>query len=106
MKTLIIAEAGVNHNGDLALAKKMAVVAKNAGADIVKYLQAQPEKYFKQRGRSKDEVLNDTETIANLACEHMHCVSQSGIDREWSCKDACDHTPGIRKNDEEGDDLV
>lgn len=43
MKTLIIAEAGVNHNGDLALAKKMAVVAKNAGADIVKYQTAVPE---------------------------------------------------------------
>ena len=51
-------------------------------------------------------MLNDTETIANLACEHMHCVNQSGIDREWSCKDACDHTPGIRKNDGEGDDLA
>ena len=79
---------------------------KQAREDIIKYLQAQPEKYFKQRGRRKDEMLNDTETIANLACEHMHCVNQSGIDREWSCKDACDHTPGIRKNDGEGDDLA
>lgn len=33
----IIAEAGVNHNGSLALAKKMAYEAKQAGADIVKY---------------------------------------------------------------------
>lgn len=36
-KTLIIAEAGVNHNGDLNMAKKLIEVAKEAGADIVKF---------------------------------------------------------------------
>lgn len=40
---LIIAEAGVNHNGSLETAKKMALAAKNAGADIVKYQTAVPE---------------------------------------------------------------
>ncbi|MEG3029220.1 MAG: N-acetylneuraminate synthase [Oscillospiraceae bacterium] len=43
MSVLIIAEAGVNHNGSLELAKKMADVAKEAGADIVKYQTAVPE---------------------------------------------------------------
>ena len=43
MSVLIIAEAGVNHNGSLALAKQMALAAKNAGADIVKYQTAVPE---------------------------------------------------------------
>ena len=37
MKTLIIAEAGVNHNGDMNTAYKMIDVAKEAGADIVKF---------------------------------------------------------------------
>ena len=37
MKTLIIAEAGVNHNGDLELAKKLINVAAEAGADLVKF---------------------------------------------------------------------
>lgn len=37
MKTLIIAEAGVNHNGDLALARQLIDVAAAAGADIVKF---------------------------------------------------------------------
>lgn len=37
MKTLIIAEAGVNHNGDLNLAKKLIKVASNSGADFVKF---------------------------------------------------------------------
>ena len=40
MKTLIIAEAGVNHNGDLELAKKLALTAKECGADIVKFQTA------------------------------------------------------------------
>jgi N,N'-diacetyllegionaminate synthase len=36
-RTLIIAEAGVNHNGDLTLAKRLIDVAVSAGADIVKF---------------------------------------------------------------------
>ena len=43
MAVQIIAEAGVNHNGDLGLALKMADAAKAAGADIVKYQTFQPE---------------------------------------------------------------
>ncbi len=37
MKTLIIAEAGVNHNGDMSLAKKLIAAAAEAGADLVKF---------------------------------------------------------------------
>lgn len=37
MKTLIIAEAGVNHNGDLALARRLVDVAAAAQADMVKF---------------------------------------------------------------------
>lgn len=37
MKTLIIAEAGVNHNGDLTLARQLIDVAARAGADMVKF---------------------------------------------------------------------
>jgi len=36
-RTLIIAEAGVNHNGDLALAKQLVIAAAEAGADLVKF---------------------------------------------------------------------
>ncbi|MGJ8672983.1 N-acetylneuraminate synthase [Rubritalea sp.] len=36
-KCLIIAEAGVNHNGDIELAKELIIAAKNAGADVVKF---------------------------------------------------------------------
>ena len=34
---MIIAEAGVNHNGDVNLAMKMISAAAEAGADIIKF---------------------------------------------------------------------
>ncbi|OYY94504.1 MAG: N-acetylneuraminate synthase [Hydrogenophilales bacterium 28-61-23] len=37
MKTLIIAEAGVNHNGDINMAKRLIEIAAEAGADLVKF---------------------------------------------------------------------
>lgn len=37
MKTLIIAEAGVNHNGDMEMAYRLVDVAADAGADMVKF---------------------------------------------------------------------
>lgn len=43
MSVKIIAEAGVNHNGSLAMAKEMARIAKECGADVVKYQTAVPE---------------------------------------------------------------
>ncbi|GEM04721.1 N-acetylneuraminate synthase [Halolactibacillus miurensis] len=36
-RTLIIAEAGVNHNGSLELAKKLVDAAKSSGADVIKF---------------------------------------------------------------------
>ena len=36
-RTLVIAETGVNHNGNVNIAKKMIDIAKECGADIVKF---------------------------------------------------------------------
>ncbi|WDN89395.1 N,N'-diacetyllegionaminate synthase [Desulfosarcina sp. BuS5] len=43
-KTYIIAEAGINHNGDLELARQMIDVAVDAGADAVKFQTFKAEK--------------------------------------------------------------
>lgn len=42
--TLIIAEAGVNYNGSIEIAKRMVEAAAKAGADIVKFQTGLPEK--------------------------------------------------------------
>jgi N,N'-diacetyllegionaminate synthase len=42
--TIIIAEAGVNHNGDIQLAKKLIDIASEAGADYVKFQSFKAEK--------------------------------------------------------------
>lgn len=44
MKTFIIAEAGVNHNGSIETAKKLIDVAVEAGADAVKFQTFKAEK--------------------------------------------------------------
>ena len=36
-KPLIIAEIGINHNGSLAIAKRMADLALYSGADVIKH---------------------------------------------------------------------
>lgn len=42
-RVIIIAEAGVNHNGDLDMARRMVRAAREAGADYVKFQTAVPE---------------------------------------------------------------
>ena len=44
LQTLIIAEAGVNHNGEIELAKKLIEGAAMAGADLVKFQTFSAEK--------------------------------------------------------------
>lgn len=52
--TLIIAEAGVNHNGNFNLACKLVDEAKKAGADIVKFQTAIPEKVISKFAEKAD----------------------------------------------------
>jgi N-acetylneuraminate synthase len=41
--TYVIAEIGINHNGDVAIAKQLIDVAQTAGCDAVKYQKRTPE---------------------------------------------------------------
>lgn len=59
MKTLIIAEAGVNHNGDLDLAKRLIEVAAEAGADLVKFQTFSADR-LATKYASKAEYQNQT----------------------------------------------
>ena len=49
--TLIIAEAGVNHNGDLKMAKQLVLAAKECGADIVKFQTAKLDALVSKQAR-------------------------------------------------------
>ena len=42
----VVAEIGINHNGDVELAKKMIDVAKNVGCDAVKFQKRTVEKVY------------------------------------------------------------
>jgi len=50
----IIAEAGVNHNGDIKIAKKLIDIAKEAGADAVKFQTFKAEKVVTQNAEKAE----------------------------------------------------
>ena len=60
-KTLIIAEAGVNHNGDMALAKQLIDVAADAGADLVKFQTFNADRQVTQAAAKANYQLQQTD---------------------------------------------
>lgn len=60
-KTLIIAEAGVNHNGDINLAKKLIEAAKDANADVVKFQTFVAEKGISKHAKKANYQLQTTD---------------------------------------------
>lgn len=88
----VIAEAGVNHNGDIALAKQMVQIAAEAGADAVKFqtfraetlVSSFAEKAPYQRSGGDDvesqrTMLGRLELSAAAHVELMEAARQSGI---------------------------
>jgi N,N'-diacetyllegionaminate synthase len=66
-RILIIAEAGVNHNGDLELAKQLIDVAAAAGADLVKF---QTFNANRQVTRSAKKADYQTQTTDSTESQH------------------------------------
>lgn len=54
MHTLIIAEAGVNHNGSIDIAKQLVDKAADAGADIIKFQTFKSEKLVSKSAHQAD----------------------------------------------------
>ncbi|MBK5941190.1 N-acetylneuraminate synthase [Halochromatium roseum] len=61
MSVLIIAEAGVNHNGDLDLAKRLIDVAAEVGADLVKFQTFSAERLATQSAPKADYQTRTTD---------------------------------------------
>jgi len=58
-KVIIIAEAGVNHNGDINLAKKLVDAAADAGADFIKFQTFKAKNIVtKTASKAKYQILN------------------------------------------------
>lgn len=62
-KTIIIAEAGVNHNGSLELAKRLVDVAAEAGADYVKFQTFKAHKIALKKAEKADYQYKTTDKI-------------------------------------------
>jgi len=80
-KTLIIAEAGVNHNGNIELAKKLIDVAVESGVDFVKFqtfkavnlASKNAEKASYQKENTNDKVESQLEMLKKLELsKEMH----------------------------------
>lgn len=69
--TLVIAEAGVNHNGDLDLARQLIDVAADAGADLVKF-----QTFSASRQVTRSARKADYQAIATGADESQHAMLQ------------------------------
>ena len=61
METFIIAEAGVNHNGDISRAVKMVKVAANSGADAIKFQSFKADRMVSQLAKKADYQSKNTE---------------------------------------------
>jgi N,N'-diacetyllegionaminate synthase len=74
MKKIIIAEAGINHNGSTKLAKKLIDVAANAGADFIKFqtfitelnISKKAKKAYYQKKNTQNETESQFEMVKKL----------------------------------------
>ena len=85
---IIIAEAGVNHNGDLDMARRMVYAAKEAGADYVKFQTAVPElviSTFAPKAEYQKDTTGEAESQLEM-CKaiHLPLSDYAGL------KDLCD----------------
>ncbi|MDK2901692.1 MAG: N,N-diacetyllegionaminate synthase [Thermosediminibacterales bacterium] len=60
-RVFIIAEAGINHNGNIEIAKKLVDIASEAGADAVKFQSFKAEKLVSRNAKKAEYQKNTTD---------------------------------------------
>ena len=55
----VIAEIGANHNGDISLAKRLILTAKECGADAVKFQSWKPDSIVSKEEYDRNQTYND-----------------------------------------------
>ncbi len=79
-RTLIIAEAGVNHNGDLQMAKELIQVAADSGADVVKFQTFNSEKLVSNEAQLADyQKKNMNNDISN----QLEMLKKIELPKSW-----------------------
>lgn len=81
MKTLIIAEAGVNHNGDIKLAIELVRSAAEAGADLIKFQSFQTARSI-ARHAPKADYQKQTTGVSESQYEMVKRLELSPEDHE------------------------
>lgn len=79
-KVLIIAEAGVNHNGDFEKAKKLIEVAADAGADVVKFQTFKAEKLVSSSAKKAEYQQNN---FAESDDSQLNMLKKLELPFEW-----------------------
>lgn len=76
-KTLIIAEAGVNHNGDIGLAKKLIDAAAEAGVDYVKFQTFNSKKLVSKSAQKADYQIENTKNSTDSQLQMLQKLELS-----------------------------
>jgi len=88
-KTLIIAEAGVNHNGSITMAKKMIDVAADAGVDYVKFQTFKASNLvtkFATRADYQQQNMEDNDNLQYTMLKQLELLPEQHIELIEYCK--------------------
>ncbi|MCH7826987.1 MAG: N-acetylneuraminate synthase family protein [Bacteroidetes bacterium] len=106
----IIAELGANHNGNMDLAKKLIIEAKESGADCVKFQSWSKNTLFSKKKYEENSFIDDNEEKSDFTLEEIvekYAISEEELLEMKKFSDEvgidCTSTPFSRK---EADFLV
>ena len=81
-KTIIIAEAGVNHNGNIELARQLIDVAALAGVDYIKFQTFKTEKLVSKQAKKADYQIANTKNEQESQFEMLKKLELSEKDHD------------------------